>query len=128
MAALGIQPSAISSTIVYPDIANPIKKPSPTSEVQGLPQQNYEPDPHLERGTRQTDLEAFLSSVEQHVKGYDPTTSELSVGVDKDTHRIVVKVLDSKTKEVIRQIPPEEILKIERNLQKMGVGFLDETA
>jgi flagellar protein FlaG len=128
MAAIGIQPGSISPTIVYPEISNPIKKPSPTSEVQGPPQQNPEPDPHSEQSTRQKDLEVFLRSVEQNVKGYDPNTSELSVGVDKDTHRIVVKVLNSKTREVIRQIPPEEILRIARNLKKMGVGFLDETA
>jgi uncharacterized FlaG/YvyC family protein len=39
-----------------------------------------------------------------------------------------VKVVDSKTKEIIREIPPEEILRIARNMKKMNVGYLDEMA
>ena len=128
MAAIGIQPGSISPASVYSDITNPIKKTNPTGEVQGVPQQSPEPDPKPEQSSRREELQAFLSSVEQHAKAFDPATSELSVGVDKDTHRIVVKVLNSQTKEVIRQIPPEEILRIAKNFQKMRFGFLDETA
>lgn len=54
--------------------------------------------------------------------------SELAISVEKGTGRIVVKVLDSETKEVIRQIPPEELLALAEDLQKTGAGILDQIA
>jgi len=38
----------------------------------------------------------------------------LEFTVDDDTGSIVIKVVDPETKEVIRQIPPEELLKLAR--------------
>jgi flagellar protein FlaG len=128
MAALDIQPGTISPTIIYPEISNPIKTPIPIREIQGSSQQKSAPDPHYEQMSKQQDLEEFLKTAGKHIEGYDSSTRELSVGVDKDTHRIVIKLLDSRTKELIRQIPPEEILRIAKNLRKMEVGLLDEMA
>jgi flagellar protein FlaG len=42
---------------------------------------------------------------------------DLLFSVDKDTGRTVIQVLDSETKDVIRQIPPDEILALARRLQ-----------
>jgi flagellar protein FlaG len=42
----------------------------------------------------------------------------LQFSVDNDSGRTVIKVIDSQTKEVIRQIPKEEILDIARSLEK----------
>jgi len=53
--------------------------------------------------------------------------SELAISLDKETQRIVVKVLDSKTKEVIKQIPSEELLALAEDLQKTGSGIFDQT-
>lgn len=41
---------------------------------------------------------------------------ELSFSVDEDSGRTVVRVLDSQTNEVVRQIPSEEVLKFARQL------------
>jgi flagellar protein FlaG len=46
---------------------------------------------------------------------------ELSVRHEPDLNQVVVQVLDSKTKEVVRQIPPEEVLSVLKQLQKTGV-------
>jgi flagellar protein FlaG len=40
--------------------------------------------------------------------------------VDKETEEIVVKVIDKETKEVIRQIPPEYLLKIAKYLDEIA--------
>lgn len=51
----------------------------------------------------------------------------LSFSVDKETGRTIVKVLDSKTGEVIRQIPAEEMVRVSQRIAKlMGVLFDDE--
>jgi flagellar protein FlaG len=54
--------------------------------------------------------------------------SELAISMDKDSQRIVIKVLDSKTKEVIKQIPSEELLALAEDLQKTGSGIFDQIA
>jgi flagellar protein FlaG len=46
---------------------------------------------------------------------------ELSVRHEPDLNQVVVQVLDSKTKEVVRQIPPEEVISVLKQLQKTGV-------
>jgi len=43
-------------------------------------------------------------------------TSRLQFSVDKETGRTVVKVIDQETEEVIRQIPPKEMLEIAKAL------------
>lgn len=43
-------------------------------------------------------------------------STDLKFSVDKDTHRIIVTVMDSKTGEVIRQIPPDEVVSIAKAL------------
>jgi len=46
----------------------------------------------------------------------------------KDSQRIVIKVLDSKTKEVIKQIPPEALLELAESLKQIGGALVDEVA
>ena len=48
---------------------------------------------------------------------------QLVFSIDKDTDEVVVKVIDPETKEVIRQIPPEELLEIRKKLDEI-VGIL----
>jgi flagellar protein FlaG len=54
--------------------------------------------------------------------------SELSIAVDQETHKIVVKVLNSETHEVIRQIPPEEALRLAQTLRQVSGALVDEVA
>lgn len=43
----------------------------------------------------------------------------LEFSVDKDTDRTVVKVVDTKSGEVVRQIPSEEMLELARHMREM---------
>ena len=45
--------------------------------------------------------------------------SKLNFSVDKETRTIVVRVIDDKTGEVIREIPPSEILAIAKEMEKL---------
>jgi len=42
----------------------------------------------------------------------------LEFSVDKDTHTQVIKVIDRKSGDVVRQIPPEEVINFLRQFQK----------
>ena len=59
--------------------------------------------------------EKQLAEMVQELNGFAQTVQrQLQFSVDKDNGEVVVKVVDAKTKDVIREIPPEEI----RNMQK----------
>ena len=51
----------------------------------------------------------------------------LAFSVDKELDEVVVKVMDTETEEVIRQIPNEESLRFAKNLEGvLGVIFNDK--
>lgn len=56
-------------------------------------------------------VEQAVSQVNEFVQSL---SRDLQFMVDEDSGRTVIKVLDTQTKEVIRQIPPEEMLRIAR--------------
>ncbi len=53
--------------------------------------------------------------------------AKLRLEVDKDLNRVVVKILDGETEEVIRQVPVEELLDIAKKLKEIeGLLFREE--
>ncbi|MEW6263532.1 MAG: flagellar protein FlaG [Thermodesulfobacteriota bacterium] len=49
----------------------------------------------------------------------------LSFAVDKATGRTIIKIVDAQTEEVVRQLPPEEILRLAASLEKMAGALLN---
>jgi flagellar protein FlaG len=54
--------------------------------------------------------------------------TELNFSVDKETDKMVLKVINSKTHEVIRQIPAEETLRIAARISKLLGLLIDGNA
>lgn len=51
----------------------------------------------------------------------------LDFHIDEETHRVVVKVVDTTTDKVIKEIPPEQLLQLVSKIQEMiGVLFDEE--
>ena len=44
---------------------------------------------------------------------------------DKDTHKMVVRLVDQKSGEVIRQLPPEELLELSQSLSEWRGNIID---
>ena len=60
-----------------------------------------------------------ISSAVDNLNQYVQTIRrELEFSIDENSGRTVIKVLDAETKEVIRQIPPEEVVSLSQNLSK----------
>lgn len=55
-------------------------------------------------------------------------TRTLQFSVDEESGRTVIKVVDSETNQLIRQIPPEEVLVLARNLGNGEGVILKEQA
>jgi flagellar protein FlaG len=54
--------------------------------------------------------------------------TELNFTVDKETDKMVVKIVNSKTHEVVRQIPGEDALRISARIKKLLGLFVDDNA
>lgn len=52
----------------------------------------------------------------------------LEFSIDRQSGRSVIKVVDSRTKEVIRQIPSEEVLRLNQQLDKLQGLLFDNQA
>jgi len=72
--------------------------------------------------------EALDSALESAREKARLAQASLEFSVDDESGRTVVKVLDSQTNEVIRQIPSEEMLAIARNLDRIEGLLLRQTA
>jgi flagellar protein FlaG len=46
------------------------------------------------------------------------TTSHLEIEIDPDLHKVVIKILNGESGEIIRQIPSQEILDLAKNLNE----------
>ncbi len=71
----------------------------------------------------QEPLENVVSNLNQLVRDLH---RELQFSVDEDSGDTVIKVIDSKTDEVLRQIPSEEVMRLRQRLEEAaGVIFQD---
>lgn len=63
-----------------------------------------------------TDVREAVQKIEQAVM---PAAQDLRFSVDEDTGTIVVKLMDTKTNTVLRQIPTVEVMEISKALDKL---------
>jgi flagellar protein FlaG len=70
---------------------------------------------------------AFVAdAIEKLKKAGDIFNRRLEFKVDENTHRIVVKVIDTETDKVIKEIPPEQIIALAAKIQEMVGLLVDE--
>ncbi len=68
---------------------------------------------------------ASLDKAVSEINDYVQTIQrDLRFSVDQDSGRTVVKIIDSKSKEVIRQIPSEEALNLAHRLEQLRDGTI----
>jgi len=85
--------------------------------AQGHQKENLQVSPEL--------LEEVIKNLKEKLSMLN---TQLQIQIDKDTDIVVVKVIDRKTNEVIRQIPPEYVLKIAKYLDEIAGLLFSEKA
>jgi flagellar protein FlaG len=56
------------------------------------------------------------------------SAQSLEFSIDQDSKRVVVKLIDQNTKEVVRQIPSAEALQMAKSIDKMQGRLINQTA
>lgn len=74
------------------------------------------PVPAATPAEQQQQLEAAVKAVQEFTQ---PMANSLEFSLDDESGRTIVKVVDTSTDEVIRQIPSEEMLEIARALDRL---------
>lgn len=89
---------------------------TPLLAPPGSPQVGTVQAPAENRSTHREELDRALDEVR---KAVEPVARNLLFSVDDESGRTIIKVVDSATKEIIRQIPSEEILSIAKALDRL---------
>lgn len=115
---MSIQPIAnalIAGTPAVPSRTEAIqpKDVQPTAQLNQLTQRPLEPS---QREPEQAEVVEATQRIKEFVK---PINGAIEFSVDDESGRTIVKVVDLQTKEILRQIPSEEVLNIARALDKL---------
>ena len=61
-------------------------------------------------------------------RAVEPVANNLNFSIDQESGKTVIRVVDSATQELIRQIPSEELMSISRALNRLAGLLLQEKA
>lgn len=87
-----------------------------------------EATPAVESGMDTASLEKLAAAVNQLNGFLEETQRGLRFSMDDDSGRTIVRVIDTETDEVIRQIPSEEMLALIRHFSEVTGKIFDEVA
>lgn len=114
-----VSPAGPPVTAPIVDTQRQTPRPAPTQNLQ-KPQQADKP---LLSAREQSPAEPSKQNVEEAVKRLNSfvanSQSEINFSIDEESGIRVVKVIDSQSKEVIRQFPSEEAIELARALDKL---------
>ena len=77
------------------------------------------PDPGADAQTNSPSLEQITKALDEVRAVVQPVAQSLRFTMDQDSGRTIIKVMDTETNDVIRQIPSEEILAMSRAIDKL---------
>ena len=103
-------PQPASSNTSNASTANPAQQDSGTIRAKN-PTQSAAPASPVSR----SDLDSAVKDVQKFLQ---TANTNLDFSVDKDTDKLVVKVVDPSTQQVIKQIPSEDMLALAKALDK----------
>jgi len=122
--AIDVSLTKIGNTSVQ-NAQTAIKNPILIQKYQNNDSETLEKD--LKISQKNENLEKDLKIFEEGLEKLKKVVhSDMKLEVNKDADRIVVKIIDKDNGEVIRQIPPEEIVNLIKNMNEFLGVFLDQ--
>jgi len=77
------------------------------------------------RGDHETVVREAVAAINQAAKSLN---ASVELSVDSDSGRAIVRVVDTQTRQLIRQIPTEEALELRRALDRIAGLLIHRTA
>jgi flagellar protein FlaG len=82
----------------------------------------------LENKPVEVDKASLVTAVKKLNEFVAPALQTIEFAIDEQSERMVVKVVDTATKKVLRQIPNEEVLSMSKTLDKLQGLVIRQTA
>jgi flagellar protein FlaG len=109
-----------------PVIADRLSGSSPPTEVaNAAPTQTAAAVKQASKPPSAAEVSDAVNKINQTLKN---VAQNLEFSVDKESDRVVVKIIDQQTKETVRQIPTEEALEISKSLDKLQGLLIKQSA
>lgn len=118
---MSIQPVSAGSTSYVPPTTSPAAQPGAARQVDAT--QALRDTKTVAEASRDAASQPSAEQLNQAVKQIQDvikqTANSLQFSIDKDSGMTVVKVVDTESKKIIRQIPSEEVMAIAKALDKL---------
>lgn len=95
----------------------PQASPAPPAPGAVNPQSNLAPDQRVEE---------MQAAMEKLIRKGLPSNSKLQIEQDKETGTFIYRSVDPETGEVIKQWPPEQLIKLREYLREMEGMLIDK--
>lgn len=104
--------------------------PAPGTQGTSAPAQRPAVGPSTETqpAVQQPDPEALRQSVAAANRSARSLGSSVQFNLDAQSGKVIVRVVEKETGQLIRQIPSEEMLELRRALDRIAGLVIDETA
>jgi flagellar protein FlaG len=115
MSIQSLTSTTVSTTLSAPPETSTLARSASTkapTTTSPLPEKKTDAQPQIS----EAQLQDAVNAANDFIK---PINNALEFSLDKDSHEMIVKVVDSATKEVIRQFPSEEMLALAQALDKI---------
>jgi len=102
-------------------LATTVRNTAPAAPLPGIRPQEGQQSADVGKGS----VEAAVQRINEFIA---PIMQSIQFSTDDDSGRVVVKVVDSETQKILRQIPSEEALAISKALDNLQGLIIRQTA
>jgi len=92
-------------------------------ETQAREQEKTPSKSQIQGKEKPLNLEQIKEELNNYIRMFN---THLAFEIDRPSNRIIIKIIDTETEKVIRQIPPEELLRIMHHIDELLGLLVDE--
>jgi len=113
-----------NQTIQNTQTSQPRTAPQSQGDQNTTNTQNLQDEKSIDySNTSRDNLEKQIQAIEQLTKNLSYLNTHLNITLDKKADSLVIKIIDNKTNQVIKEIPPEYMLRIAEAINNL-VGII----
>ena len=97
------------------------------NQVNQVDQNKNSENQNTSNATSSQDIEKQIEkSIQQLMENLSYLNTHLNIQLDKKADTVVIKIIDNKTNQVIKEIPPDYVLKIAEAINNLIVIFVNK--
>ena len=123
---MGIQALASLEMNMGKAPSQPQVAPVEVKEYTSAKKSSEQPSESEQSAQTMETLKSMVSSVMDDIDKADLTGNRLAFSSDEETGATIIQIIDNDTGETVRQIPPEEVVKLRKRIGEIQGLLLDK--